>query len=705
MPARVPKQAERPGRNNPSRLNTRLLLLILAGALWAGAVVARLSYLGIARHEIYQDLALQQQQRVIEIAPERGTITDRNGRELAVSLPVKSCYAVPPEIADPALAARLLAPILKVPERVLEARLRSHSSFVWVARQLSPSEVKQITDLNLRGIFFQRETERFYPNGPLAAQVLGFVDLDGHGKAGIEYEFDKQISGHPGKIHVFTDGLHHYYIRTVDPAKPGANIELTIDQNIQYIVEKELARGVRDAHAAGGTVVVMNPNNGQVLAMANWPTFNPNVPGDASAEARQNWAISDVYEPGSTFKTITLSSAINQGVVTPDEIFNCQMGSIDLDGRIIHDWHPFGLLTVAQVLMHSSDVGAIKIALKLGPDNFYHYMRAYGFGQKTGIRLPWESPGLVRPPSMWSGTAIGSMAMGQSVGVTALQLATADSAIANGGLLYRPRIVRRIEVDGREIVPADPPPTRPISAATAAKMRRMMEGVVLHGTGAYAQLAGYSVAGKTGTAEMVNPATHRYSLSKFMASFIGFAPVKHPAVLILVVMHSVDPALNHGMYEGGQLAAPVFRRIMGQVLDYLNVPPDLPIPSAPVESANLNEQPGNAGTDLTPVAARGGRVRRLPETKEPSLEQASATVSGPTPPGMLVMPSLVGETVRTATAQCLNLGLNPRVRGNGLAVDQTPQAGTLVRPGALVEVHFALRPALAGSKAGKVHAH
>jgi cell division protein FtsI (penicillin-binding protein 3) len=703
VPARVRALADGPGRSEPSGANRRLLLLILAGSLWAGAVVGRLVYLGLVRHSEYRELALKQQQRVIEIAPERGIITDRNGSELAVSLPVESCFAVPPEVADPALAARLLSPILGIPSKDIEALLHTKRTFVWIARRLPPEEVQQVTDLNLSGIYFQREMERFYPKRQLAAQALGFVDIDGHGQGGIEYALDKEISGRPGEIHVFTDGLHHYYQRTEQPAVPGANVELTIDENIQYIAEKELARAVGEYHATGGTILVMNPNNGQILAMANLPTFDPNLPGDASSEARQNRAISDIYEPGSTFKTITISSALDERAVTPDEVFDCQMGSIDLHGRIIHDWHRFGLLTVGEVLMHSSDVGAIKIALKLGPDNFYHYMQAYGFGRKTGVELPWESSGMLRPPSLWSATAIGSMAMGQSVGVTALQLIDAVSAIANGGLLYQPQIVRQMTIGGRVIVPPDPPPTRPISAMTAATMRHLMEGVVLEGTGHYAELVGYTDAGKTGTAQMVNPITHRYSHSQYMSSFIGFAPVNNPAVVTLVVLDTIDPGLNHGIYEGGQVAAPVFHRVMEQVMNYLDVPPDLPIPP-PVEMAESKKQSaGEATAPAAGAAAKGGQSSK-PEIETGSMVSTATPPAAQPGPGMVVMPSLEGKTVRAAAEQCLNLGLDPRLSGDGLAVAQTPGAGMLVRAGTLVQVQFALRPDAAPAKAGSGHA-
>jgi cell division protein FtsI/penicillin-binding protein 2 len=697
--AAMPIETQRPGRPEPSGSNTRLLLLILAGALWAGAVVARLGYLGLVRHAEYRTLALKQQQRVIDIAPERGTITDRNGDELAVSLPVKSCFAVPPEIADPKLAARLLAPILKMPVRDIEARLRTSRSFVWVARRLPPEEVQQISDLNLRGIYFQREMERFYPKGQLAAQVLGFVDIDGHGQAGIEYTLDRAISGRPGEIHVLADGLHHYYQRSVQPAVAGANVELTIDENIQYIAEKELAQAIDQTRAISGSVLVMKPSDGELLAMANWPTFNPNLPGQSTSEERQNRAISDIYEPGSTFKTITLSAAVDEGVVSPDEVFNCRMGSIYLNGRLIHDWHPFGMLTVGQILMHSSDVGAIEVALKIGNDNFYHYMRAFGFGSKTGIRLPWESPGLLRPPRLWSASAIGSLAMGQAVGVTTLQLVDAVSVIANGGLLYHPRIVRQIDFEGREIIPRNPPPTRPISAETAATMRHMMEGVVLGGTGRKAQVIGYTEGGKTGTAQKIDPSTHRYMHGKYVESFVGFAPLNNPTVVILVVLDS-----PHGIGEAGDIVAPIFKRVMQQVLSYMNVPPDVPI-DTPIERAALDGQAAEGTSGPAAKTAAGVGKPAAPQAKTALADDATTAVPSTPPPGMFFMPSLTGKTVRAATQECLNLGLNPRLSGNGLAVEQTPEAGTPVRAGSLVEVRFAFAPMLVADKTGKAHAH
>jgi cell division protein FtsI/penicillin-binding protein 2 len=698
VPARILTHAEHPGRPQLPGSGTRLLLLVLAGAVWAGAVAGRLGYVAIARHQAYRAMAVRQQRRVISIAPERGSITDRNGHELAVSLPVQSCFAVPPEINNPGVAAHLLSPILGISERDLRKRLLTDRSFVWVDRQLSPEVVKRIKALHLNGIHFQREMERFYPKRQLAAQVLGFVDIDGHGQAGIEYSLDKQISGRPGQLFVLADARHHYYQESERPAVPGAKVELTIDENIQYIAEKALAEAIHKTHAIGGSVLVMNPSNGQVLAMANWPTFNPNLPGESRPKARQNRAISYIYEPGSTFKTVTISAAVNAGVVTPNEVFNCQMGHIVLAGRVIHDWHPFGMLTVGQVLMHSSDVGSIKIALRMGAGTFYHYMRAYGFGQKTGIDLPWESPGMLRPPRLWSGTAIGSMAMGQSVGVTPIQLIREISAIANGGLLYKPQIVLRIDKDGKVIVPPKPPPTRVISARTAAEMRHMMEGVVLGGTGHFAQLDGYTTAGKTGTAQKVDPVTHLYSHTRFMASFVGFAPINDPAVVTLVVLDSPHGIIN-GRWnaapiytEGGWVSAPVFKEVMQQVMSYLGVPRDLPV-QPPLEHAKLRSRPRHRPL----VRARSEAVSNAP---------AAAAVASPSvvPRGMVVMPSFVGETVRQATDQCLRLGLNPQLVGSGVAIGQRPGPGTLVRNGAHVRLRFALRPTLVPTKTGNGNA-
>ena len=666
----------------PSRSQRRLWALGALGCLWAAAVVGRLVQLQLFEVRHFRTLALRQQERIIETAPERGTILDRNGRPLAVSLPVQSCFAVPAEIANPDLAAGLLAPILEMPAAQLRERLTARRGFVWVARRLPPDVVARIQALNLRGIYFEPEMQRFYPNGTLAAQVLGFVDIDGHGQAGIEYALDREIAGRPGRVLLLADGRGRFFERREQPAQPGARVQLTLDETIQYIAERELAQAVTQAHAVGGTAIVQDPATGDILAMASWPTFDPNRPGASLPASRQNRAVSDIYEPGSTFKIVTLGAALDAGLVRPDDVVDCQMGRITVGGRVIHDWKRFGLLTVAQVLAHSSDVGAIKIALRLGPDAFYRYIRAFGFGQRTGIPLPWESPGLLRPPSLWSASSIGSLAMGQEVGVTALQMVTAVSAVAAGGLWHRPRIVRTLEQHGQTVGSGADAPVRVLRPETAATLAHLMEGVVLEGTGRSARLEGYTAAGKTGTAQKVDPQTGRYSRDRYVASFVGFAPLNNPAVTILVVIDS--PV---GAHHGGEVAAPVFQRIAQQVLTYLGVPRDLPL-QAPgragqVETAKIQPRPA------APVAAPD----RVPTSETPAPD--------PAPPGTLAMPALIGQPARQAVAECLRLHLQPVLVGSGVAVGQDPQPGAAVRRGQRVTVWLAApASAVAGGRGG-----
>src|SRR5579885_3111479 len=640
----------------PSRSQRRLWALGALGCLWAAAVVGRLVQL-----------------QLFEV---------RHFRPLAVSLPVQSGFAVPAEIANPDLAAGLLAPILEMPAAQLRERLTARRGFVWVARRLPPDVVARIQALNLRGIYFEPEMQRFYPNGTLAAQVLGFVDIDGHGQAGIEYALDRAIAGRPGRVLLLADGRGRFFERREQPAQPGARVQLTLDETIQYIAERELAQAVTQAHAVGGTAIVQDPATGDILAMASWPTFDPNRPGASLPASRQNRAVSDIYEPGSTFKIVTLGAALDAGLVRPDDVVDCQMGRSTGGGRVIHDRKRFGLLTVAQVLAHSSDVGAIKIALRLGPDAFFRYIRAFGFGQRTGIPLPWESPGLLRPPSLWSASSIGSLAMGQEVGVTALQMVTAVSAVAAGGLWHRPRIVRTLEQHGQTVGSGADAPVRVLRPETAATLAHLMEGVVLEGTGRSARLEGYTAAGKTGTAQKVDPQTGRYSRDRYVASFVGFAPLNNPAVTILVVIDS--PV---GAHHGGEVAAPVFQRIAQQVLTYLGVPRDLPLQSpgraGQVETAKIQPRP----------AAPGAAPGRVPTSETPAPD--------PAPPGTLAMPALIGQPARQAVAECLRLHLQPVLVGSGVAVGQDPQPGAAVRRGQRVTVWLAApASAVAGGRGG-----
>src|SRR5277367_1365852 len=461
----------------------RWLVVWVVAVVWMVAVLARLSYLQLFCYSEYFSKAQHQQQRIFEISPMRGTIYDRKGRELAVSLPMDSVFGDPAEITDIEMVSRLLSRVLEVPAEDLEEKIREAKTPVRLARKLSPETVQRVTDMNLKGVFFQKENRRVYPQRELAASVLGYVDVDEKGIGGIEYSLDKQIRGRPGKMMVMADGHRRWYDRTESAADPGASVTLTIDETIQFIAEKELGRAIAETHAKAGTVVVQDPNSGELLAVANWPVFDPNDAGDFTAEPRIDRAVASASEPGSTFKVITLTGAIENGVASPDELVDCQMGQIMVSGRLIHDWHAFGVLSVTGILENSSDVGAIKIALRLGAPRFYDAIRAFGIGQPTGIELPGENRGLLRPLENWSANSIGSLAMGQEVSVTPIQITSAISAIANGGTLYRPRIVREIRERAPELEHLTDEPRQVTDGRTAAEMREMMEHVVLEGTG------------------------------------------------------------------------------------------------------------------------------------------------------------------------------------------------------------------------------
>src|ERR1700732_386418 len=584
-----------------NRVHDRLLIVGGVALLWTTAVFGRLSYLQLFRHGEYMARAQRQQQRTVEITPKRGIIYDRNLRALAMSVPVKSAVAVPAEIADESLAARLLSGVLGVPEEVLEARMASSRSFVWISRKLPPERVEAVEALNLKGIYFQEENQRFYPKRDLAAHVLGFVDPDEKGLAGIEYQLDSQIRGKSEKIVVMADARQRWFDGGEAQRERGANVVLTLDEKIQYIAQRELRAAIERTHALAGSVFVMNPNSGEILAMSNWPRFNPNAASEAPGESRMNRAVAALYEPGSTFKLITLAAAFDQEITRPDEIFDCENGAIYIAGHRIRDHKPFGLLNVAEILAQSSDVGAIKIAVRLGAPRFYEYIRAFGFGAPTGVDLPGESKGLLDRLDNWSAISIGSVSMGQEIGVTPIQLIAAVSAIANGGLLMKPHVVQAIK-RGARIVQAQGPraaadPRRVIRPETAATLRRLMEGVVLSGTGKLARLDGWTAAGKTGSAQKIDPATGRYSPTQLIASFTGFAPISNPAVTILV---SLDSPV--GLHEGGPVAAPIFKRIAEQVLPYLEVPRNVPLNPRLIQAA-YKRQSANDGTALEDFTA------------------------------------------------------------------------------------------------------
>src|SRR6266849_1382279 len=686
------------------RANVRLLIIAGVALFWMAAVFARLGYLQLFQHSEYLARAQRQQQRTIEITPERGAIYDRNMRPLAMSIPVDSAFAVPAELADEHLAARLLSSVLNIPPEALEARFESSRSFVWVMRKLPPEKAEAIAALNLKGVYFQKENQRFYPKRDLAAHVLGFVDVDEKGLGGIEHELDGQIRGKSEKIVVMADARQRWFDGGEAQRERGASVVLTLDEKIQYIAERELAAAIAKTHAMAGTVMVMNPNTGEILALANWPKFNPNAANESPPEARMNRAVSALYEPGSTFRLITLAAAFDQGITRPGEVFDCENGAVYVAGHRIRDHKPFGLLSVSDILAQSSDVGAIKIALRLGAPKFYDYIRAFGFGQPTGVDLPGESWGILRRLENWSAISIGSISMGQEVGVTPLQLASAVSAIANGGLLYKPHVIAELRRGDKALpgegVLAPAEPKRVIRAETAATLRRLMEGVVLEGTGKLAHLDGWTAAGKTGSAQKIDPATGRYSPTQLIASFTGFAPISNPAVTILV---SLDSPV--GQHEGGQVAAPVFKRIAEQVLPYLDVPRDVPVAPRLMQAAYRNRDVADSAAlgDFTPTDFSGLPDQppagiSAPNLKEHKNETPSVTVAVDEG-GEIEVPDFSGKTMREVTEACIRLGLEPVLVGTSLATNQMPAAGARVRRGARVTVQFGAT----GPKIAKPH--
>ena len=666
------------------------MIVAALAAMWTGAVFGRLAYLQLFRYSEYYSRAEHQQRVIVDVGASRAEIFDRNLHPLAMSVPVDSAFAVPSEIADPDMVARLIGKVLDVPSDDIATRIASSHSFVWIARKLPPEKAARIAALNLRGIYFQREGGRFYPKRDLAAHVLGYVDIDEKGLGGIEYSLDDTIRTKPAKMMILADAHRRWYDSSDKAPDTGTSVVLTLDEKIQYIAEKELAQALEDTHAKAGTVIVENPDSGELLAVANWPTFNPNSAKDSSPESRVDRAVSSLYEPGSVFKIVTLSAAIDQGLVTPDDVVDCQNGAIYIAGHRIRDHKAYGLLTVAQILQYSSDVGAIKVGLRLGAPKFYDYIQAFGFGQLTGVDLPGESRGKLRRLENWTPVSVGSISMGQEIGVTPLQMITAMSAMANGGLIVRPHVIRE-QRHGNEITePQEPQPRRVIQETTAASLRRMLEGVVLGGTGKLAKLDGYTVAGKTGTAQKYDPETGRYSTHDLIASFVGFAPINTPAITVYVQLDS--PV---GAHEGGQVSAPVFKRVAQQTLAYLQVPRDIPVTAETLrashaQAAHEKDDSLADASDFepmqTPAVATGDDpavvvTGTVPATPATTVEIADGEG--------IPAPLLLGKTVRDATQECLKLGFTPVLVGTGIATEQFPEAGTMIRRGSRITVQFA----------------
>ncbi|MGH9805095.1 MAG: penicillin-binding protein [Candidatus Acidiferrales bacterium] len=692
-------------RAAPAASKTRLVFLGVVACLWLGLLLARLVDLQIIRHHDLAQRAQRQQQRTLEITPKRGVIYDRQGRELAVSIGVDSVFAIPGEVADPVSTARRLAKVLETDATVLEGRLRTSRSFVWLERKLDNARAERLQALDLPGIYTQKEFKRFYPKRELAAHVLGFVGLDENGLAGIEYSLDAVIRGRPRKLVITADGRRRWFERQNEVPSEGASVALTIDENIQYIAEQELAAAMARTQAARGTVIVQDTRTGEILALANRPTFNPNLPTAVPASSHVNQAVTLAYEPGSTFKVVTIAAALEERVTNPREVIDCQQGAIYIAGHRIRDHKPFGHLTLQEVMQESSDVGAIKVGLRLGNEKMYEHIRRWRFGRATGIELPAESRGMLRPAGNWSRISIGAVSMGQEVAITSLQLISAISTIGNGGAWVQPHVVREIiRGESREQV-SPQRRERIIPEEVAEELRTMLTRVVTLGTGRTAQPAGYSAAGKTGTAQKID-SSGRYSSSEFIASFAGFAPAQAPIVSVAVVLDSP----RGRQYHGGEVAAPVFAKVTERVLAYLNVPKNQPLPrtrwAPPLERAAMQDlRPGQFDSSVwadealpaeTPPVVAQPAVRKSRESAPGSLlpppEAAPAGAVVLLNGDSVVVPDLTGLSLRAAMQECTGLGLEPVLVGSGLATAQRPAPGTRVPRGSRIWVEF--RPTL-----------
>jgi len=638
-------------------LHSRLMAAAGALALWALAIEGRLIVLQVLQHDQLVARAERQQMSTVVAPAKRGEIFDRNGRLLAYSVDADTIYAVPTEVADAAKTAAALCGALDdctaKSREELRDRLSQPRPFAFVRRRASPLQAKRVAALGLEGIAFRKESKRYYPNRELAAHLLGYVGVDNVGLSGLEATYDKTIRGREGKLLVQTDARRHVFSRLERSPTAGASIELTIDEQLQHIAEREVRNGVEAARADGGTAVIMDPHTGEILAMASWPTFNPNDYGDAPDNARRNRAVQDLYEPGSTFKLVTASAAIEEKVVTPDEIIDVSAGNIRFGSRVINDMHPTGPLSFTDVIVKSSNVGAIKVGLRIGAERMGLYIRRFGFGRPTSPDFPGESPGIVWEPSKLNDSALASVSMGYQVGVTPLQMAAAASVVANGGTLFEPHVVRAIVKGGLRTTVEPKAVRRSILPETAATLTQIMEKVVTNGTGRNARLVSYDVAGKTGTADkLVNG---RYSPSQQNVSFVGFVPSRHPALTVIVMVDS--PRI--GGDTGGAIAAPIFKRIADSALRHLGVTPTIN-PAPPVMIARNQETP------VMPAASVGTpNVVAMP---------ASMTDTG--------LPDLRGMSAREALRELARLGLTARMEGTGIVVDQSPEAGSPLEPGA-----------------------
>lgn len=652
--------------------------------LWVVVLLWRLVDLQVVRREEFTKKARKQHERTVELPPRRGQITDAAGRSLAVTAQVDSVFAIPSEVENPASAAATLASILDVPRKELEKKLDNpERDFVWVARRVPEETAQRVAARHLPGVRLVKESTRRYPQGAFAAAVLGYVGADNQGLAGLEYRYDSEVRGRPAHVTFLRDAARRFYASPGTDGRgrsaladgvEGASLVLTLDSAIQHTAERELDAAVEKWQAKGGSAVVLDPETGAVLALASNPSFDPNRYGESDADSRRCRPVTDVYEPGSTFKIITAAGALEKGTVSPDDLIDCGGGALTIGSTTIHEHgrNRWSVLSLADVIAHSSNIGIAHVGLGLGRGPFHANVRSFGFGQKTGIDLDGETVGILANPSTWSALTLPTMSFGQEIGVTVVQMARAYAAIANGGVLPTLRIVGEVRRPDGRIVRVEPPQgPRVISEGTARELRRLLSRVVEAGTGKLASIPGYTVAGKTGTAQKANPGGG-YSRDRHVASFIGFVPAETPRLVIAVVVD--EPK---GKIYGGDVAAPVFASIGAEALRVRRVPaqpsPDRIVPTILTAdlSRNARSETGPVlSGDLVPTAHRAPRV-----------EAEEGTI-----------PGLDGMAANEAARRLAQRGYVPKLVGHGFVVSQDPPAGTPAGPGTPCTLVLSLVP-------------
>ncbi len=656
----------------------KTVLVMLGVTLWSVCILVRLVQLQIVRHEDYAQSARKKQQATRSVSAPRGIIYDSHMDELATVVPVSMVVAEPRYIDNKPEAARSLATILNLDPKKLLRKMSDpkYEMYLPLKHRIDPALEADIKALGIQGVYFVDESMRVYPNRELASHVLGFVNYEGDAGAGLEQEYDRELKGKDGLYSYDIDARRQAFRVNVEkPPVQGRSLVLSIDKFIQSAVEEELAAAVKNAKAKAGTAIVMETDTGRILALANYPAFNCNKYNDYEQSLWRNRAVMDIFEPGSTFKVVVAAAALEAGLIRPDDVIDCNNGSITLAGHTFRDHEKFGKLTFNEILEHSSNVGAVKLGLRLGQQGLHKALKQFGFGTRTGIDLPGEIVGLVRDWKDWSGLSIGSISFGQEIGVTSMQILTAINAIANGGFLVRPTVVDRIIDENRNTVRINRPEPVPIMRPrTAEAVTEAFEGVVLRGTGKRAALEGYRAAGKTGTAQ--KNVNGRYNKGVYISSFIGFAPLPYPRVTILI---QLDEPRNG--YYGGDVCAPYFKNIAQEVLMQLRVPPDI----------NL------LLPEYVPPIADAGTEDFLPDASPAQPLAVSATdpsdadrpdviaVHIDTP---IILPDFRGMSKRNVLTRCIDLGINLQSVGSGVAIDQFPLPGTEIPVGSTCSVTF-----------------